>query len=127
MTNRDIYGVALSLLGEQAEDCADYEERAASLIGVAVSEYAKRDEEFRVASGQQAADAATVLQSLNGVFALSERFAVAVSYRLAGMLIERENPDFADRCLAHAEASVERILQEQTPARVHPIRPTDDI
>lgn len=125
MTNRDIYDAALSVLGEQAADCADYEERAPFLIGVAISEYAKRDEAYRTANGLQTADSvATLVQSLDSDFLLSDRFAVAVIYRLSAMLIERENPDFATRCFSHAEASAQRVLQEQTPAAVHPIRPT---
>ncbi|MBQ7337114.1 MAG: hypothetical protein IJW40_01535 [Clostridia bacterium] len=124
MTNRDIYSVALSVLGEQAEDCADYEERAPALIGVAVTEYGKRDEAYRTANGVQNVDGTmTVVQSLDSDFPLSDCFAVAVCYRLAGMLVERENPDFATRCFSHAEASAERVLREQTPAEVHPIRP----
>ena len=122
MTNREIYGVALSILGEQTEDCADYEERAPHLIGAVVSEYAKRDQAFRLANGLETAEAVSLQQGLDGVFPLSERFAVAVCYHLAAMLIERENPDFATRCFSHAEASVERILQEQTPAAAHAIR-----
>jgi hypothetical protein len=124
MTNREIYSIALSVLGETAEDCPDYEERVPALVAIAVREYAAQDAEYRAAQTGESTAAVQppALLPLDGQFPLSDRFATAVAYRLSGMLLQRENASFAEECYAHAEASVQCIFAHEVPAKIHPIR-----
>lgn len=106
MTCRKIYKAALGLLNESApesvcsgcsEEYDEFAERAPYLLAAAVTEAGEVDDEYRRSHGLAArVETDTAEIPLEADFPLSPRFAPAVAFYLASMLIADENPELSD-------------------------------
>ena len=106
MTCQKIYKAALRLLNETAPEsvCAgcseeydEFAERAPYLLAAAVTEAGEVDDEYRRSHGLAArGETDTAEIPLETDFPLSPRFAPAVAFYLASMLIADENPELSD-------------------------------
>ena len=106
MTCQKIYKAALRLLNETAPEsvCAgcseeydEFAERAPYLLAAAVTEAGEVDDEYRRSHGLAArGETDTAELPLEADVPLSPRFAPAVAFYLASMLIADENPELSD-------------------------------
>jgi len=100
LTNQEIYTGALQLISEQpnAEENADYRERASYLIATFCTECARLDEAWRETHGLKSASPDyPICVDMAGEFSCCDRFVPAACTYVASMLVLDENEGLSDR------------------------------
>ena len=123
MKNQAIFEAAVRLICEvpDAEQTADYTERAPYILASLFSEAAATDAKYRLSHQSKVAESLpTAYAALDGDFPLSDAFFHPAVYYLASMLVLEENEELSERLFAKYSDGMALICAE-LPATASPI------
>ena len=120
MKCKDIYDLALALLGEDVSGtlCTDYEGRAPYLIGAFCAINAENDANYRKYKDLPTQSLSFEVMSLDEDFPLSDAFCAAGGYYLASLLIFDSDVKRSDTLFARSAKEI-KLITSSFPFESH--------